>query len=309
MGINNGKTIQIYLPDGDPRGIRIAEITTRLVKAIQIPQVQLSQLQNIKEASQPTCYFLFGESQETGRPTVYIGQSENFSGRLLVHGREKDFNTAVMVVSSSDSFTQTHIKYLESHSIQIARERDRYVLVNTKDESKPHVNEPMEADILDAFLTIETLLTTLGFPVFEQLVSSDKFENDSDRANEYRNKKHHVFKCSGQGGDARGELNDEGFVIFKNSIIRKEVVPSMQSYAAYMQKRDALCNEGVLVDHDSGNYILTKDLLLSTPTAAANLVLGNSSNGWKSWVSEDNGKSLHEVYRTPFENKQQEFDD
>jgi hypothetical protein len=28
------KTIQIFLPDGDPRGIRIAEITTRIVQAI-----------------------------------------------------------------------------------------------------------------------------------------------------------------------------------------------------------------------------------------------------------------------------------
>ena len=31
-----GKTIQIWLPGGDPRGIRIAEMTTRIVQLIEV---------------------------------------------------------------------------------------------------------------------------------------------------------------------------------------------------------------------------------------------------------------------------------
>ena len=29
---SNGKTIQIYLPDGNPRGLKIAEITSRTIQ-------------------------------------------------------------------------------------------------------------------------------------------------------------------------------------------------------------------------------------------------------------------------------------
>ena len=29
------KTIQIFLPSGDPRGIRIAEVTTRIVQVVE----------------------------------------------------------------------------------------------------------------------------------------------------------------------------------------------------------------------------------------------------------------------------------
>lgn len=29
------KNVQIYLPDGDPRGIRVAEVTTRIVQVTQ----------------------------------------------------------------------------------------------------------------------------------------------------------------------------------------------------------------------------------------------------------------------------------
>lgn len=31
------KTIQIFLPSGDPRGIRIAEVTTRIVQVVEVP--------------------------------------------------------------------------------------------------------------------------------------------------------------------------------------------------------------------------------------------------------------------------------
>ena len=39
--MNIGKTIQIYLPDGNPRSIKIAEITSRTVQAILIPRANL----------------------------------------------------------------------------------------------------------------------------------------------------------------------------------------------------------------------------------------------------------------------------
>lgn len=36
------QTIQIFLPAGDPRGVRIAEITTRIVQAIEVPRSLLA---------------------------------------------------------------------------------------------------------------------------------------------------------------------------------------------------------------------------------------------------------------------------
>jgi len=36
-----GKTIQIYLPDGNPKSVKIAEITSRTVMALLIPRSKL----------------------------------------------------------------------------------------------------------------------------------------------------------------------------------------------------------------------------------------------------------------------------
>lgn len=32
------RTIQTYLPSGDPRGIRVAELTTSIVRVIEVPR-------------------------------------------------------------------------------------------------------------------------------------------------------------------------------------------------------------------------------------------------------------------------------
>jgi hypothetical protein len=51
------QTIQIFLPAGDPRGIRVAEITTRIVRVIQIPRSQLADFIQTPEALQVGVYF------------------------------------------------------------------------------------------------------------------------------------------------------------------------------------------------------------------------------------------------------------
>lgn len=35
------KTIQIFLPDGNARSVRIAEVTSRTVQAVQVPRSKL----------------------------------------------------------------------------------------------------------------------------------------------------------------------------------------------------------------------------------------------------------------------------
>ncbi|MEO1880072.1 MAG: hypothetical protein ABGX37_00025 [Methylococcales bacterium] len=39
-----GKTIQTYLPDGNPRSLKIAEITSRTVSAILVPRFKLDEV-------------------------------------------------------------------------------------------------------------------------------------------------------------------------------------------------------------------------------------------------------------------------
>lgn len=38
------ETIQLFLPQGEPRGVRIADITTRIVQAMLVPRTKLQKV-------------------------------------------------------------------------------------------------------------------------------------------------------------------------------------------------------------------------------------------------------------------------
>jgi hypothetical protein len=105
-----------------------------------------------------------------------------------------------------------------------------------------------------------------------------------------------TYSCTGkEGADALGQYTAEGFVVFKNSKARKRPVESLQAYPSYVARRQALINSRKLVDANE-TLTFTEDVLFSSPSAAADMVLGRSSNGWIDWVTED-GRTLDSVER------------
>lgn len=68
-----GKTIQIYCPTGEPRGVRIAEIMTRNIQAVLVPRARLNEALGRAELRGVGLYFLCGESESGGLPLAYIG--------------------------------------------------------------------------------------------------------------------------------------------------------------------------------------------------------------------------------------------
>ncbi|MFD2212378.1 hypothetical protein [Metabacillus endolithicus] len=70
----SGRTIQIFLPFGSPRGIKIAEITNRTVQAILIPRNKIDEAGQRSEVKNVGVYFLFGQDEDDANPKVYIGE-------------------------------------------------------------------------------------------------------------------------------------------------------------------------------------------------------------------------------------------
>ena len=93
------RTIQIYLPSGDPQGIRIAELTTSIVTVVEVPQKLLPEYLLMPEAKQVGLYFLIGDDQDEDFPPIYIGQTGKTGERLAEHNKTKDYwNRALVVV-------------------------------------------------------------------------------------------------------------------------------------------------------------------------------------------------------------------
>lgn len=278
------QTIQIYLPAGDPRGMRVAEITTRIVRVIEVPRSELAAFLKMPEALQVGVYFLMGELSESGLPRVYIGQSGNVGSRLVNHNQNKDFwNRAFVVISLTNSMTQTHALFLEWFAINAATKAKRYSLENGNFGARPHTPAPLEADCHEIHETAATLLATLGQPIFEPLVNAPSVKGETE-----------LFYCKGSGADGVGEYTTEGFVVHKDSKGRLESVPSFTDTSG-QRLRSLLLTEGVL-SVQNGVTVFTRDQLFPSPSSASDVLMGRNSNGWTEWKTA-NGKTLDELKR------------
>jgi hypothetical protein len=273
-----------FLPSGNPSGVRIAEITTRIVRLFEIPRKLLNDFLQVEKSEQVGIYFLIGQGENSAAPNVYIGQSGSVGARIVQHNQSKDFWDRVLVaVSLANSFTQTHGTFLEWHCLKEAKQTARYQLENGNAGSKPYTPAPLEADCLEIFDTMRVLIATLGHPVFEPVAKPQSQLS----ANE-------LFFCTASGTDGRGEYTSEGFVVLKGSVGRRDSVPSIIG-TTDERFRERLIQSGVMAVHED-KVIFSRNHLFRSPSTAAVALLGRTANGWETWKSAD-GRTLNQIIR------------
>ena len=273
------KTIQIFLPDGDPQSVRIAEITSRTVQAVQVPRSVLGEVASHDELRQVGVYFLFGDAEEGELAPVYIGETQDGFSRLTQHHRDgsKDYWTqAIVITSRTNTFDKAQVAWLEWYCTQVAAEAERYDVLNLSAAQEPYVTKPIRADLLDHFDTLRVLVATLGFPVFRPAASPSESSAGQDMV---------TYSCTGVRASGRGRLTPEGFVVLEGSVARPDLVKSVRG-THVERTRDRMEASGVLGTVD-GEYRFLRDYVFRSPSGAAIAVLGRTANGWQAWIDPE----------------------
>lgn len=309
--IPSAKTIQIYLPKGNPRGLRLAEMTTRTVRLIEIPRIHINDFFAMPDANQVGLYFLVGDSDSTDKPLLYIGQTGDLKRGLNQHV-DKDFWTrAFVMLSTNNSMTQTHALYMEHKAIATAIEVGRYELKNGNNGNKPHTPDPLRADCEELFHTLDILLSTLGQPIFESININSTNEiqveptfstlTEINKQNEVVSPQtidsaHEpmLFYFKTKEATAKGFYDDDGFVVLAGSLILKRNAPSIAK--VIIKIKNNLLKNGVLREIDDNVYELMESYLFKTPSEGSQLVAGCSNNGWTVWKNAS-GQTLSDIYR------------
>ena len=280
------KTIFLHITDGSESRLCKAELEFWSGLAFKIPRTELKSCDKNEEWSKllhaPGIYFMFGNEDESdnqdkaGRSFVYIGQGEE---DVLTRVRQKhDFEKKerhywheVVILVSDRSFLNGKTKYLEKRFIQIAKEVDRFDLINTQQASITKVDNGLEVFIKDARL----VLFHLGYNVLEPLPSSTRIAEE-----DYL----YLSKKDWKGKKATGVRKEDGFWVLKGSYINSEEADYLSpGYKSLRTEYKSLIDK---------NNILTKDILFSRPSAASSFVYGRNSNGLKEWKNKD-GVSLN----------------
>jgi len=292
-----GKSINLFLMDGDPSGRIKCTLANWTGVAYKIPRTELEKCKGRDDLSQSGVYFLFGTSDQTGESVVYIGQAgvrkngEGILYRLQEHKRnpDKDYWTeAVVFTTSNNSFGPTEISYLENRFTNLSLAAKRYTIKNGNDPTLGNITEEKESELEEFLDYAKIVMGTLGHKVFEPLadVKPVKELNNEvvpDSGGLLLHMKRRSRK-SGQTIEADCKQTVEGFVVLKGSHIELNDSDSIPPGIKEARQKAKIDEDGVLQE----------DVLFKSPSYAAAFVIGGHANGLTEWKTDD-GKTLKDI--------------
>lgn len=280
--------ISIFLVDGEPDGLKTAQLDDWGINIIVIPKNKIGSITNRKDCSGNAIYFLIeGEDEEveqsatTSKPVAYIGITDKLYQRLSDHRSKKDFwHTAIAFVNNGNIFTKSSIEYLESRCCKMAKKAGRFDLKeNIQKPSTPDLQESdislMENGILPK---LKLMLSVFGYPILQEARTTGP-----------------EFNCFlGKKAVATAQMtSDRKLVVHKGSKAKTE--PSGAIKKKYRKDIKKLMADGYLKKEDENFYIFTKDCVFKTPSGACNVILGRHASGWTEWKTEK-GETLAEIH-------------
>jgi len=280
--MRHSATIRLYLPHGDPKRLRIAEVSNWTGKALAAPRTELDDLLHRDELTRSGVYFLVGNDPIDGNPLAYIGEAEAIRDRLKQH-RSKEFWVSVVVFCSKDeNLTKAHVRYIEARLIEDAKETGRYKLENAQ-ASSSKLPESDKED-MEVFLErIRQVLPVLGSDILTPIKGSPQPQSDVK-----------LLYCKMKGAEAIGRRTETGFVVLKDSsavLQERDSAETKSKYVVDLRKR--LVENATLVEKN-GYHIFVRDVEFSSPSQAASVIHGGSANGLTAWKDQQ-GRTLKEI--------------
>lgn len=286
-------TISIFVPDGNPEGLKIVEKTNWTGKAVVSSRSQFPEVRKRPEFEQTGVYLLIGTLDTADLPVIYVGEGDPVKPRLDQHFTEKDFWTW-SVLFTSKNLNKAHVQYLEARLVALAKEAKRCELDNANNPQLPTLSESDEA-WMEGFLgEMLSIYPILGLSVFETPSSPPPAPTSGTAtpvASSFAEPTKLVLYIRAKGLQARGFEAPEGFVVAAGSYAVQEIQPSMPDSSR--ERRETLIKQGVLVN--DGKYLkFTQDYTFGSPSGSADVILGSSVNGRTEW-KDIQGRTLKQL--------------
>src|SRR5437870_224816 len=207
-------TIKLFLPRGDAKSLRTAEISNWTGKAVAAPRTELDELLQREELDKSGVYILSGTDPLSGSPRAYIGEAEVIRERLKSHKAKEFWITAIVFVSKDENLTKAHVRYLEGRLISEAIQIGRFTLENFQAGGSKLPESDRED--MEVFLSrIRQLLPVLGSDILAPIAQPAAKAQPGG-----------VLFCRIKGAEERGQRTANGFVILHGSTAVLEERPS-----------------------------------------------------------------------------------
>ena len=281
--MSDGRSLELFFVDGRPDGMLTAEVFNWTGHVLRIPRTNLADGLKRPHARQTGVYILLGDDEDG--PLAYIGEAEDMSARLRDHAKQKMWwEQAVLITTAGDALHKAHVKYLESRLVETALAAANTRLENGNAPVRSSLNEAATANMESFLATLHMVLPAIRVDLFQsgrrKVQSTVSMESDHDAKPEFE------LKLPRRKLHARAKLIENELVVLAGSVVSPEWVGDRKYDTHYWKLHDELRDRGVIaVNGETGT--LVEDFAFSSPSAAAAVVAGRSSNGRRDWKLPD----------------------
>lgn len=288
-----GRTIQLFLVDGTPNGLRKATIHGWTGLTFVATGTNFAALTARPELDRTGIYILAGpDAEAVGGTRVYIGSANSVKERIKQSAAQRDFwESAIAVTTSDDDLSKGHVEYLEARLIELALAANRVSLDNGTNPAgqRRRLPEADQANMEQFLANLKVILPVIGL---DFLKPQPRAVSQASTPVPQRTSGEVTFEIRHKSGvNAQAVEEDGEFIVLEGSQALKDQGHVMQSYASLKQ---SLISTGVLMPAADGRFSFAKPYSFSSPSAAAAIVLDRNSNGRTEWKVRGSKQTYHD---------------
>lgn len=288
-----GRTIQLFLVDGKPTGLRKATIHGWTGVVLVSSQSTFASLTSREEVDRTGVYVLTGpDPDKQGVTRVYIGSANSVRARIKQSAEKREFwETAIAVTTSDDDLSKGHAEYLEARLIEQTAQAGRVTLDNgtQPDTSRRRLPEADVANMEQFLANLRIILPVIGL---EMLKPQPRAVTQTAKPVEERTMGDVQFEIRHKSGVQATAVEEDGeFIVLEESEALTGTSYVQQSYGGLKEK---LIADAVLVPHGADKLQFAKPWPFNSPSAAAAVVLDRNSNGRTEWKVKGSKQTYHD---------------
>lgn len=288
-----GRTIQLFLVDGKPTGLRKATIHGWTGLLLVSGASAFGDLTARDEVDRTGVYILSGpDPDKAGATRAYIGSGNSVAERIKQSALKRDFwETAITVTTSDDDLSKGHAEFLEARLIEQTAQAGRVTLDNgtQPDTSRRRLPEADVANMEQFLANLRIILPVIGL---DMLKPQPRAITQTAKPVEERTTGDVQFEIRHKSGVQATAVEEDGeFIVLEGSEALTGTGYVQQSYGGL---KDKLIADGVLIASGADKLRFVRPWSFSSPSAAAAVVLDRNSNGRIEWKVKGSRMTYHD---------------
>ncbi|UTH45335.1 GIY-YIG nuclease family protein [Loktanella salsilacus] len=293
-----GRTIQLFLVDGKPSGLRKATIQGWTGLLFVSGASAFGDLTARDEVDRTGIYILSGpDPDKAGATRVYIGSGNSVAERIKQSALKRDFwETAITITTSDDDLSKGHAEFLEARLIELTAQAGRVTLDNGTQPDTGRRRLP-EADVanMEQFLAnMQIILPVIGL---DMLKPQPRAVTQTAKPVEERTTGDVQFEIRHKSGVQATAVEEDGeFIVLEGSEALTDTGYVQHNTAQAFKEK--LIAQGILFQtaqgESDGKLRFAAPWGFSSPSAAAAVVLDRHSNGRIEWKVKGSKQSYHD---------------